>query len=55
MVAAAFIGGYLEVLENLVTALYSESRENDCFFPLRFLIRDLCYLFILWELKLEIK
>lgn len=25
---------YLEVLENLVTALYSESRENDCFlFP----------------------
>lgn len=33
MVAAAFIGGYLEVLENLVTALYSESRENDFLSP----------------------
>lgn len=23
----------LEVLENLATVLYSESRENDCFLP----------------------
>lgn len=29
--ACCFHWWYLEVLENLVTALYSESRENDCF------------------------